>query len=200
MQTSKAVVPHTGGEFENLLHEAIKLFSDGLEAWAKFGQAVVGLIEMDGDKARQELKERIPGFNDEHIATFERVGRRQLYAELLISDSPGVRALKRCTYSEQVKYWTDPVELLIFKTTGETDMLKVSVLALSADQAKQVFNKGRLRSLGEQRAWIEGQKLKPHPIANRQPYTVKQGKVIFYEPCTLSVSQLAQLISEASVH
>lgn len=172
----------------------VDAFQNSMNSALEAGAILVRLIDSVGWQIKEHLIENFPGLTIEHLNTFERVGRKQLYHELLISDAPGVRALRKCTFSDQVKFWKEPLAMLL--SEGK-DVLQVSVLAMTSDQAKQVFKSGRIRTLGEQRAWMEAQKHSPIEASKQRPYIVKRGRVRFYD-CELTVSQIAQLLSEAS--
>lgn len=170
----------------------------GIEAFEEAGQVLVALIEIN-PKVKDEILENCPDVTEEMLDTFERIGRRQLFYRLAIHEGPGVKALRRCSYSDQVKYFNEPIPLLI--TDGKnTETLNVGVHALTPEQARQAVGAHRIRSLGEQRAWIESQKSKAAPIPVTSPYSVHRGKITFHQPCTMSVSELARLLAEASSH
>ena len=169
----------------------------GIAAFEEAGRILVRLIEQDADVITR-IVELNPGFTLDMLETFERIGRGQLYYKLTINETPGVRALRRCPYSEQVKYFEEPLELLLMEG-DTTDKILVSIHALTNEQARQAIGRGRIRTIPEQRAWLESERrLPPSPLVPSKPYAARRGKVVFYEPCVLTVSELAHLISEAS--
>jgi hypothetical protein len=167
----------------------------GITCFEEAGRILVELLDEEGPTVLEDIRAKNPRVITESVLeTFERIGRKQLYYQLSVVNNVGTRALSRCPYSEQVKYFDSPLELL----TATGDTLLVSVDALTSDQAKQVIGPKRVRTLGEQRAYLESLKRKPQPLGKREPYTVKHGRITFHEPCTLTVSEMARLISEAS--
>lgn len=170
----------------------------GVAAFEEAGQILVALIDAN-PKAKEEILDSCPNVTEDMLDTFERIGRKQLFYQLAIHDGPGVKALCRCAYSEQVKHFHEPIPLLI--TDGKNvETLNVGVHALTTDQARQAFGSHRVRTLGEQRAWLESQKKKAVVVDIVSPYSIHRGKITFNQPCTLSVSELARLLSEASSH
>lgn len=172
--------------------------NSGIECFERAGNTLVALIDAN-PKIKDDILDNCPNVTDEMLDTFERIGRRQLFYQLAIHDGPGVKALRRCTYSDQVKFFREPVPLLI-SDGKRVETLNVGVHALTPDQARQAFGSHRVRTLGEQRAWLESQKKKAVVVDIISPYSIHRGKITFNQPCTLSVSELARLLSEASAH
>lgn len=133
-----------------------KLFFDGTAAFQAAGDHLVRLIDKYGPGAKTTLMERWPQLTADVLATFERIGRKQLHPSTFLNESPGRRALRRCPYSEQVKYSEEPIEFLLLKD-GVPETILVSIDSLTDAHAKQVFGSRRVRTLGEQRLWLEDQ-------------------------------------------
>jgi len=77
--------------------------------------------------------------------------------------------------------------------------LLVDVKNLTRDQARQVFAKGRIRSDGEQKAFLVEQQ----SVARRLTKTteipawrIKNGRVVFEKGATLSAGELATIITQ----
>jgi hypothetical protein len=168
----------------------------GIESFEKAGRVLVQLIDADPNVV-EKILDANPEINGDILETFERIGRKQLYYRLTINESPGVVALRRCPYSEQVKHAHEPIELVIMRGP-KTETLLVSVHAMSPDQARQAIGPKRVRTLGEQRAWLEAQSRKPLPLKLSEPYTVRGGKVTIHAPCVLNLADLLRLAQEAS--
>jgi hypothetical protein len=177
------------------LEEFYATLQRGKEALEEAGRILVALIDEDAS-VKERIMEEHPEITEDVIETFERIGRRQLYYRLCLLEAPGIRALKRCPYSEQVRYMDEPIPMLLLNGKDSTDSLTVSVNALTPEQVRQVFGAHRVRTLAEQRAWLENQKSKPQPIAKREPYTIGKGRITFHEPVTLSASDMARLLAE----
>lgn len=167
----------------------------GQEALQEAGRILVSLLDEDISWKRR-IREAHPEITEDMLETFERIGRKQLYYKLCLLEGPGVRALRRCPYSEQVKYAAEPVEMLLASAEDASDHLKVSIESLNLDQAKQVFASGRIRTLAEQRSFLDQQQRKPQVLAKPKGYTLGKGCVTFHEPVKLTAQDLARLLAE----
>lgn len=165
----------------------------GADALEEAGKILIEMIDEDAS-VKERIMEQHPEITEDVLETFERIGRRQLYHRLCLLEAAGIRALKKCPYSEQVKYSTEPLPMLLMGGAGE--QLAVPVQALTPEQVRQVFGPHRVRNLAEQRAWMENQRAKPQPLEKSKPYTLAKGKITFHEPVTLSTSDMARLLSE----
>lgn len=169
----------------------------GKEALEEAGRILVELID-ENPAVKDQIMAENPEITEDVLETFERIGRKQLYYRLCLIEAPGIRALKRCPYSEQVKYMTDPLPLLLVNGKDSTDSLSMPVHALAPEQVRQVFGAHRVRNLGEQRAWLEAQRGKPRPVETGKPYTLAKGRITFHEAVTLTASDMARLLAEIS--
>jgi len=181
------------------LNEFYNALQRGKEALEDAGRILVALIDED-PSAKERIMEGHPEITEDVLETFERIGRKQLYYRLCLLEAPGIRALKRCPYSEQVKYSTEPLPMLLVSGKDSTDSLTLPIQALNPDQVRQVFGGHRIRTLAEQRAWIENQRGKPQRIERREPYTISKGRITFHEAVTLSASDMARLLAEITSH
>jgi hypothetical protein len=180
----------------NDFYEAIQR---GKEALEDAGRILVAMIDEDAS-VKERIMDDHPEITEDVLETFERIGRKQLYYRLCLLEAPGIRALKRCPYSEQVRFETEPLPMLLINGKDLTDHLLVAVHSMQPDQVRQVFGAHRIRSLAEQRAWLENQKCKPRQLENSNPYTIGKGRITFHEPVTLSASDMARLLAEITAH
>jgi len=108
------------------------------------------------------------------LLQMERVGRGKLHPELADKSGVGYQKLRSCVYSDQAKYISEPVEVLLCNG----DVLKVSVADLTKEQANQVFNYDKIRDIAAQKAFLESVKSSTAVdiVRKQSPYTVtKQG-------------------------
>jgi hypothetical protein len=142
-----------------------------------------------------EICQQVPWLTQARIYEFQKIGLKKIHPRLMLCDLPGVRALRRLPYATQEKHVSEPVELLI--SNGET--LRVDIHNLTPDQAAQAFDRGGVRTIPAQRAWLEDkatQKAEPATI-QIEPYTIKRGLVKFNEPgLTLDRKALLRILSE----
>jgi len=104
--------------------------------------------------AREMFAEAFPKVSSATWSGFVKIATAQMDERLLFDASPGATALKRCDIDAQRHYCENPVKVAV----GDGDHICVHVDKLTSDQVKQVFYRGAVRDLPEQRAWIETQK------------------------------------------
>lgn len=180
---------------ESKITQFAQLINDGIEAWVKAGEIVVELLDAD-PQAMDNICAQCPWITPEIIVRFEQIGRKQVYPKLLLSDAPGVRKLRKLSYSLQGKYSEEPVDLLVVNN-GSTDVLKVHVKSLTSSQANQVFDKDCVRSVAQQRAFIFDKNSSTvfPDLSESLPYRIRGGKVEFRENCTLTAHQIAEILT-----
>lgn len=152
-----------------------EMLMQGFEMIGKACQLYVKAIDENPD-LKHEFQEEYPTINSAMWARFERVGRGVLRYKLLTSTSSATAVLSRMPYSDQQRYLDNPVELL----TTDGDVLKVLASNLTPEQVKQVFSFNAIRSLSEQKAYIESQKLRKKALqaGEKEKYRVQGGKLI----------------------
>lgn len=102
---------------------------------------------------RDYLADEAPEVSGSVWRTLEKVGRGSLDARIAAGGCPYGNKLRRLPISEQRRAIENPLPLL---TVGG-DTLQVSLDAMLPKQADQMFAAQHIRSLPEQRAWIEAQ-------------------------------------------
>jgi hypothetical protein len=177
-------------EFKEQIHA-------GLEAWSNAGETLVELL--DEHKATyEEILEDMPEMAYDVLSRFEQIGRKQLYPKLLLSGSTGLRKLATLPYSEQVKYFDEPLDVVV-EINGGIDVLKVKAKDLTPVQVKQVFHNGTIRDHGAQRSHIRSRK---HASTTCSPegnaYHIKGGTLVVDRPCKLSIKDLANIMAQMS--
>ena len=162
-----------------------------MDALEEAGLILVEMIDRDAEVKRR-IMDAYPEISGDMLDVFERIGRRQLYYRLCLLDGPGVKALMRCPFSDQVRYFKEPLALLLAQGKNPDDSLNVQVQFMSPKQARQVFGRNHVRSLAEQRAWIESQKPRLNSAVIDQAYTIKRGGIQFLDGPFVSWKALAQ--------
>lgn len=170
----------------------------GLEAWTQAGQLIAQEIDKaeDIDEARDTLSDLLE-VEIEFIDRFYAIGKKLTYAPLLVQNGPGVAALLKCAYPLQERHATKPVDVLI-RRGEDWDTLKVQVTNLTADQSRQVFKNGEIRTPAAQRAFIESRALsKFNPRAvNDAPYKIVGKRLVIRDGPTFTTSDLARILAE----
>jgi hypothetical protein len=178
----------------------IQKFSDlcqqGIDAWTEAGTIIVSLVEED-PSVFDKIIEMDPRMNAGILGRFEAMGRGVLHPHLLLNDSPGYEKLAQMPYSVQERFLNEPIPLIV-ETPSGTDTLLVAAKDMTPAQARQAFGKGRIKTAGEQKAWIMDQKAKKaRPVgSNVSPWVIKGGRVEFREGATLSAGEIATILTQ----
>lgn len=171
-----------------------ELVQQGINAWTEAGKLLVRMIEENPD-AKEEIMERCPDVTEEILSRFEAIGRNQLHPKTLLNNSPGMRRLRQLPFSDQSRFLSEPVPVLV-KTESGADILHVAVKDLTSTQASQVFSADGIRSAPAQRAWLESRKSKKQkPVA---VYQIRGHKVTFNAGCEMTARELAHILSQIS--
>lgn len=178
------------------IQEFAALCQQGVDAWIKAGEILVELVE-DDPQVFDKIIEMDPRMNAGILGRFEQMGRKVLHPQLLMSDAPGFEKLAQMPYSVQERFLNEPIPLVV-ETDHGTDILMVSARNITTTQARQVFGKGRIRTEGEQKAWLMDQRSKKAKPAgtNIPAWTIRSGRVFFNEGATLSAGELATIITQ----
>lgn len=186
----------TQNEQNQKIQEFIEHFQQGVDSWLRAGEIIVELVEAD-PHVFDYIINRCPNLNAGVLGRFEQMGRKILHPQLLLTTSPGSKALSRMPMSVQQRYITEPV-VLIVDTPDGTDTLLVKAKDLTKLQSSQVFANNRLRTEGEQKAWLIEQRSKnAKPCgANVPAWKIKNGRVEFIRDATLTAGELATIMTQ----
>lgn len=178
-------------------NEFRQALQDGIEGIVRASEAYVAALDDDprnADKFREEFAEWVPSAA---WAQFEAVGRKWMHPRLLmggVADRKKAGIIKRLPYSTQERIFSRE-RFPLLTSSGET--LEVDILEATASQVDQLFNGQTVRSLGEQRAWVESiSKAEASEDAEVMPYTVRDGKVTFRRGCVLNRTELKRLLQD----
>jgi hypothetical protein len=179
------------------ISEFSRLYEEGLKAWSKAGEVIVELVE-DDPNVYDEILAACPMLTPSVLSTFEKIGRGLLYAPLAMDGSPGGKRLQSLPLSQQVKYESEPLPLIVHTDSG-TDVLRVRAKDMTKDQAAQVFANGRVRTEGEQKAYLmQLRSMAARPVNNSPaaPWSIKSGRVIFQQGASLTAGELAMIVAQ----
>ena len=150
-QTAMTCTSERAGRFADLMR-------DGMNAIVRACEVYAEEVSMSDDEGKA-FRALFPSIDAETWTTFEMVGTGA-WDERMI-DIPGgmaCTAMRRLPRSAQATVFDDGVDLLVSDGKGGYSPLKVRLRALSRNQVYQAFAENHIRSLGEQRAWIEARK------------------------------------------
>jgi hypothetical protein len=125
----------------------------------------------------QELEDA--GVNRELVSRLERLGRGQIHPRLVFSTTPGAEKLLTVPLSEQARVLDAGVEVM---EDDETTTRNIPIHELSPEQARQVFHRGQVRSLAEQRTYLRARKKKRGVAAPTEDFRVCSDHVITSRP------------------
>lgn len=171
-------------------------FTRGVDGLVEASQIYVRAIDDNPNNAdlfREQMGDWIPA---SAWAGFEAVGRKWMHPRLLmggLSDRKKNSVVKTLPYSLQERVFArERFELLV---SGGNKVL-IDVLEAPAEQVEQVFAKDHVRTLGEQRAWLESAKVHQEVTPEPLPYSVRDGKLIVRRAVTLTKNDLRRLLQE----
>lgn len=175
---------------DNLITELSSLITQGIECWSKAGEIVVRLID-EHNESIETIALRSKYLTEDIVARFEQLGRKQLMPELLIASYSAANKIARLPYSQQRSVMEDGVDVLL----GNGDTMKIMPENLNPDQVRQVFDKNLVRNIAAQKAYMESV---CHESQKKlqSDYSVKNGKIVINNPCTLTQKDLLRMINE----
>jgi len=130
-----------------------------------------------------------PGVNAEFVYRFANIGVKYM-AELCVMECPGAKRLRNLPLQIQEQCMEANVDAAIEDRAGRWTSLRIAVQNLTKAQADQVFAKDRVRSVAEQRAWLEDRREKKRQAQSQTaialantglPYRVTRTHFIFGE-------------------
>jgi hypothetical protein len=136
---------------------------------------------------------RFPQFTPSAIRRLSFVGIKES-PKLYFTSSSGSAALRRLPMAIQEKHAIEPIELLL--SNGAT--LLVDIHALTSDQSAQVFASDHVRTLAEQRAWLEDKATKSSVKIARvnEPFRIVKNELVIMEPCKFTRKELLKILSD----
>jgi len=174
-----------------------KALQSGISGIVRASEIYVAALEED-PRNHEKFKERFA----EHVPAtawnqFEAVGRKLIHPRMImggISSPVKNRFIKKMPFSLQERVFKRERFPLL---TAKGDTLSVDLLEATDEQADQLCNGSTIRTLGEQRAWMESRK----PATQEQPvevmpYTITDGRVSFRRGCVLSKTELRRILTD----
>ena len=167
------------GSFQNWVQNTIEVSKQYAELVDRFPEA------------KEELKHRLPGVPSRTWIKFEAVGRGYMHPQLISNPHFAIPRLERMSYSDQTKAVEGKMDVL----TAQGDTLKVALSELTPEMAKQLFAHDHIRTLSEQKVYIESKRsAKLKTVATM--YKVFKDRVDVVEPCSLKKADLLRILQE----
>ena len=156
--------------YDELLKEFKASLDAGINGFIQAGDIYVRAIDQDpeyAERLQEELKDIVPS---RAWSQLEALGRKIIHPKLILgglSDPRKTNIIKRLPYSLQNRVFKEEKFPLLI---SGGDILDVNLLKASYDQTIQICGEGQIRSLAEQKAYIESNKLKEELRPQALPY------------------------------
>jgi hypothetical protein len=166
------------------------LVRQGIEAWEKAGALLVALLEEDPNVFEKIIANSVDGLKHEHLLTFERIGRKQLYPRLLLDESyPAKRVLDLgLSFDQQVALCDRPIKVAVARNDEIVTQLK-RLNELTRSEAVTVIGEDGARSIAEQSQILIDRKARD-PVR----YRIDGDHVVFFALSTFTRAQLEEII------
>jgi hypothetical protein len=168
-----------------------ELFTGGMEkirlACEVYVQAVTKNPALEA-----EFRAAFPQISESGWANIELVGRGAMDYRLLWEGGKARNRIKLLPPSRQAAVLDSGVELL----AKDGSELKVKVENLNPKQVEQVFGGDHIRTLPEQRAWIEAQATPMPPVKAETVAEVKGKELVVSKPCRMSRRDLLMFLAQ----
>jgi hypothetical protein len=169
--------------------------ADMINGVARAGQIYVQAITEEPEMAALFATEFASTIPSTAWASFEAVGRGWMHPKLLMGAGGRYAAkIKRLPYSTQEQIFEGKRFDLL---TASGEILKVDIRECQPEQVEQLVDATRIRSLAEQKAWIEAQRAAaPKDEVEVMPYIITDGKVTFRRGVSLTRQEIKRLLQE----
>jgi hypothetical protein len=162
-------------------------------------KACVGMVEKidENPECKQEYIDAMPNVPSRTWATFESIGRNTMDFRLALGGVKNEPQIKRLPISDQNRIM-DGEKLELLLSGGDT--LMVDSTTCNKEQATQLFDKGAIRSLSEQRAFLEAEERGWEMVEKVQSlterYRVMGSRVVVPAACELNKGDLLAMLAE----
>lgn len=176
----------------NAIEEFKTLIENGIASIVQACEKYVEALDSDKD-ANEKFHSAFPMIDEATWANFELIGRKLMHHKLLFTGGKAINKLKLLPYSQQEVALEKGIDLLV----SNGDILKVKPDCMTPFQIKQIFDGEHIRSLPQQKAYLESLKIiatKSHPVI--ETYVIKSGKVIFPAQSEYTRKEIARILME----
>lgn len=200
IQFDDRVITETNLEREERIKAMLKqigpLITSALQQIHQAGLIIVRLLDEDRVSMASIMEaSKLPR---SILKRLEQVGRQKMHPSLYLGEKGYSEAVAKLPYSTQVHLIDEggSVDVLV----GGGDTLQIKLDALQPIQVKQVFGDAKIRTIAEQRAWIESQKTlarinQTDASKVTAPYEVGK-QLTVHTPMSFSVKQLERIVAQ----
>jgi hypothetical protein len=175
----------------------VKEFRDaltqGMEGFTRAGQVYVEALDENPKNSEVFLTEFDGVVSPTMFGMLEKVGRKCLHPQLILGGGPNANKIRRLPYSVQERVFAgERFEMLV---SGGEHIL-VDVREATKEQAEQLVGDDHIRTLSEQRAWMEAQKSQAEAEPEVMPYVIAGGTVTFRKGVKLTKQEVRRILAE----
>lgn len=133
------------------LRDFANLWNQGLDRVVSAAEVYCNAVQVCGDEAKKAFQSRFPQFSTPVWGELERVGKGMLLPEIMLGlCGHASNALSYLPIEQQKNVTTNGVIVVC-----GARVVHMGVKELTYDQVRQVFYRGSVRSVAEQRAWLQ---------------------------------------------
>jgi hypothetical protein len=174
---------------KDILSKIMDKLSDMKDLWVQAATIYCDAIDKNPSFRDWCIENSPPGCSRVFRA-LEDVGRGRLDVRVAQGSIPFSCQIRRLSIEDQSKIIDQGADLLL--PSGETLLIKAS--AMTNDQSRQVIASDHIRTLSEQRAWIESQKTKQAITARKTSTPIlepdKRNKCVIFDGRSIPVSHV----------
>ena len=170
------------------------VFSGGIEKIVEAATIYVHALE-SGELTHDDFFEAVPGIPPTAWHGLEAVGRGWLDRRLLWGGGRAASYLKKLPPSDQTNAFDNGLKMLL--KGGDAILVKPELM--TRKQCEQIFAENHIRSLGEQRTYIETEETS-QPIktaseaASQLSYEIKKNRLIVREPLIFTPNEIKKIL------
>jgi hypothetical protein len=170
----------------------LHLVREGQEAWEKAGALLVKLIEEDENIFEKIIAQSEDGLRLEHLLTFERIGRGQLYPRLLLDESYAAKRVLDLglPFATQVELHDHPIQVAVVQNGCVVTNLK-RLNELNRAEAQVVLGENGARTVKEQASIL--MERKGREVVR---YRIDGDSVIFFAHSKFTRAQLEDILKQ----
>jgi hypothetical protein len=187
----RELTTETKRQVQDLIQLWQQSLMDGHEQIIKGCQALAQAFDLSPEYANSCFNKGT--YSERALRRMLDIGRGQRHPRLLTEQTEGETALASCDIALQTRYLDDPIPVVSPAQPSEHRLIRVQEMTHS--QVRQVFYRGHIRSLAEQRSVIERQQFTAAPPLERS-YVIMKGKVRWLKGCETTAAQLADILKQ----
>jgi len=181
--------------YKDVLKDFQNALEDGINGFLRAGDVYVRAVDHDpdyGERLQEQFQHMVPSKAWNQL---EALGRKWIHPKLLLggmSDPKKTNLVKRLPYSTQTKVFNGGRFPLL---VSNGDHIEVDLTDATYEQCKQICGQGTVRTLSQQKAYVEQAKLKQEIKPQELPYHINGGKITFRKNVSMSRAELKQLLN-----